>query len=137
MLSWDEVRQMYKQHISFGAHTVTHPVLSKLSDTKLAAEITGSKNKIEEKLNAPVQHFAYPFGQPSDVGAGVKEAVRRAGFATAVTTVWGFNRPGDDLYDLKRFSPRFNPWDFDPGRFAMMLDWYRLTGVQGGEEPSA
>jgi CelD/BcsL family acetyltransferase involved in cellulose biosynthesis/peptidoglycan/xylan/chitin deacetylase (PgdA/CDA1 family) len=137
MLSWDEVRQMNKQNISFGAHTVSHPVLSKLSDTKLEAEITGSKNKIEEKLNTPVQHFAYPFGQPSDVGSGVKEAVRRAGFATAVTTVWGFNRPGDDLYDLKRFSPRFNPWDFNPGRFAMMLDWYRLAGVQRNEEQSS
>jgi len=134
MLSWEEVRQMYKHNISFGAHTVSHPVLAKVRGDRLEAEILGSKNKIEEKLQCTVRHFAYPFGQPTDVSAEAKQVVQGAGFATAVTTVWGFNRPGDDLFELKRFSPRFNPWDFHPGRFALMLDWYRLTGVQQREE---
>lgn len=134
MLSWEEVRQMSKQNISFGAHTVSHPALAKMRGDRLEAEIMGSKNKIEEKLQIPVRHFAYPFGQPSDVSTEAKQAVQRAGFSTAVTTVWGFNRPGDDLYELKRFSPRFNPWDFHLGRFAMMLDWYRLAGVEPREE---
>ena len=57
MLSWEEVRQMYKQNICFGAHTVSHPVLAKIQGDKLEEEITGSKNKIEEKLQRPVQHF--------------------------------------------------------------------------------
>jgi CelD/BcsL family acetyltransferase involved in cellulose biosynthesis/peptidoglycan/xylan/chitin deacetylase (PgdA/CDA1 family) len=129
MLAWDEIRQMAKHNISFGAHTVSHPALARVSDDCLEAEIVGSKNKIEEKLQLPVRHFAYPFGQPADIGPKAKSAVQRAGFSTAVTTSWGFNRPGEDLFELKRFSPRFNPWDFDPGRFAMMLDWYRLTGI--------
>jgi peptidoglycan/xylan/chitin deacetylase (PgdA/CDA1 family) len=126
MLSWEEVRQMTKWNISFGAHTVSHPVLATLTDDQLNLEITGSKRAIEDRLQIPVRHFAYPFGQPSDVGANAKQAVRRAGFSAAV---WGFNNPGSDVFELKRFSPRFNPWDFHPGRFAMMLDWYRLTGV--------
>jgi CelD/BcsL family acetyltransferase involved in cellulose biosynthesis/peptidoglycan/xylan/chitin deacetylase (PgdA/CDA1 family) len=134
MLSWEEVRQMQKHNISFGAHTVSHPVLAKVNIDELEAEIVGSKNKIQEKLQQPVEHFAYPFGQPSDVSVEAKQAVQRAGFSTAATTVWGFNRPGDDLLELKRFSPRFNPWDFHPGQFAMMLDWYRLAGVQRSEE---
>ena len=130
MLAWDEIRQMSKQNISFGAHTISHPALSRVSKDRLETEILGSKKKIESELQLPVQHFAYPFGQPSDIGQEAKSVVQRAGFLTAVTTTWGFNYPGDDLFDLKRFSPRFNPWDFDPGRFALMLDWYRFAGVR-------
>jgi CelD/BcsL family acetyltransferase involved in cellulose biosynthesis/peptidoglycan/xylan/chitin deacetylase (PgdA/CDA1 family) len=140
MLGWDEIRQMAKQNITFGAHTVTHPALARVSEDRMVGEIVGSKEKIEQKLQLPVRHFAYPFGQPADVGPIAKSVVQRAGFSTAVTTSWGFNRPGDDLFELKRFSPRFNPWDFDPGRFAMMLDWYRLAGVdavEGQHHPEA
>jgi peptidoglycan/xylan/chitin deacetylase (PgdA/CDA1 family)/CelD/BcsL family acetyltransferase involved in cellulose biosynthesis len=129
MLNWEEIRQMAKQNITFGAHTVTHPSLAKLDVDELDAEIVGSKAKIEERLQLPVRHFAYPFGQPADIGLEAKKTVQKAGFSTAVTTIWGFNRPGDDLFELKRFSPRSNPWDFDPARFAMMLDWYRLSGI--------
>ncbi|HXN17182.1 MAG TPA: GNAT family N-acetyltransferase [Candidatus Binatus sp.] len=132
MLNWDEVRQMSKQNITFGAHTVTHPALSKISAIQLKTEIVGSKTKIEEKLQLPARHFAYPFGQPFDISSEAKQAVQQAGFSSAVTTVWGFNRSGDDLFELKRFSPRFNPWDFDPGTFALMLDWYRLSGLHPG-----
>jgi CelD/BcsL family acetyltransferase involved in cellulose biosynthesis/peptidoglycan/xylan/chitin deacetylase (PgdA/CDA1 family) len=134
MLSWEEVRQMHRHKISFGAHTVSHPVLAKVKIDELEMEIIGSKKRIEEKLQSPVEHFAYPFGQPSDVSTEAKHAVQQGGFSTGVTTVWGFNRPGDDLFELKRFSPRFNPWDFHPGRFALMLDWYRLVGVRKNKE---
>jgi len=127
MLTWDEVRQMTKNNISFGAHTVSHPALAHVREDRLEVEIAGSKTQIEEKLQLPVRHFAYPFGRPEDIGPQAKSVVQGAGFLTAVTTSWGFNRPGDDLFELKRFSPRFNPWDYDPGRFALLLDWYRLT----------
>jgi CelD/BcsL family acetyltransferase involved in cellulose biosynthesis/peptidoglycan/xylan/chitin deacetylase (PgdA/CDA1 family) len=134
MLSWDEIKQMSKQKITFGAHTISHPALSRTNSTRLETEIVGSKNQIEEALDLPVRHFAYPFGQPSDVSDEAKKIVQRAGFSSAVTTVWGFNRPGDDLYDLKRFSPRSNAWDSDLAKMAMKLDWYRLAGLHAGQK---
>jgi CelD/BcsL family acetyltransferase involved in cellulose biosynthesis/peptidoglycan/xylan/chitin deacetylase (PgdA/CDA1 family) len=134
MLSWDEIKQMSKQKITFGAHTISHPALSRTNSTRLETEIMGSKNKIEEALDLPVRHFAYPFGQPSDVSDEAKKIVQRSGFSSAVTTVWGFNRPGDDLYDLKRFSPRSNAWDSDLAKMAMKLDWYRLAGLHAGQK---
>ena len=136
MLSWDEIKQMSKQKITFGAHTISHPALSRTNSARLETEIVGSKNKIEETLDLPVRHFAYPFGQPSDVSDEAKKIVQRAGFSSAVTTVWGFNRPGDDLYDLKRFSPRSNAWDSDLAKMAMKLDWYRLAGLHAGRKNS-
>jgi peptidoglycan/xylan/chitin deacetylase (PgdA/CDA1 family) len=122
MLSWDQIREMAKSGIRFGAHTITHPVLAKLSEKRLEEEIAGSKKVIEERLQVPVRHFAYPFGQLAEIGDPAKAAVERAGFETAATTVWGYNRSDDNPFELKRFTP-FDP---DTGLFAMKLDWFRL-----------
>ncbi|HVI09866.1 MAG TPA: GNAT family N-acetyltransferase [Candidatus Binatia bacterium] len=122
MLSWDDVRQMSRHNISFGAHTVTHPVLSRISTLDLDREIAGSKRAIEDRLQTPVSHFAYPFGQPLDFNSTAKRSVINAGFKTAVTTVWGLNGPNEDRFELKRFSP----WETNIAEFKIKLDWYRL-----------
>jgi CelD/BcsL family acetyltransferase involved in cellulose biosynthesis/peptidoglycan/xylan/chitin deacetylase (PgdA/CDA1 family) len=122
MLHWEDVRQMSKHRISFGAHTVTHPVLSRISKSQLKPEIAGSKRAIENRLQRPVLHFAYPFGQARDFNAQAKLAVRDAGFKTAVTTIWGLNEPDDDLLELKRFTP----WESNLVDFKMKLDWFRF-----------
>ena len=124
MLSWDEIRRMSKQGLSFGAHTVTHPVTATLSKQRLEQEIGGSKQSIESKLQLPVRHFAYPFGRPRDYSPEAKRVVQQFGFASAVTTSWGFNSPGDDLFELKRCQP----WEPDPLMFGLKLDWYRFAG---------
>ncbi len=126
MLNWDEIRQMAKHGITFGAHTVTHPVLAKLSRPRLEQEILGSKKTIEDRLQLPVRHFSYPFGQRFDFNEEAKRVVQQAGFETAVTTLKGFNSPEDDPFELKRF----NPWETDPAIFSFKLDWYRFFGVR-------
>lgn len=123
MLSWDEIRRMTQHKVDFGAHTITHPVLAGLSPGRLEEEIGGSKRTIEGRLQLPVRHFAYPFGRPFDIGDRAPAIVRQAGFATAATTIWGCNRPGDDPYSLKRFTP----WESDLGAFAMRLDRFRMA----------
>jgi peptidoglycan/xylan/chitin deacetylase (PgdA/CDA1 family) len=131
MLRWDDIRQMSKQGISFGAHTVTHPVLSNVSSAQLRAEITESKRAIEQRLQRPVLHFAYPFGHYPDFSAEAKQFVRTAGYKTAATAVWGVNEPGSDLFELRRFTP----WDSDTAEFRLKLDWYRLRELRvAGEE---
>jgi CelD/BcsL family acetyltransferase involved in cellulose biosynthesis/peptidoglycan/xylan/chitin deacetylase (PgdA/CDA1 family) len=132
MLSWDEIRRMSKQGISFGAHTVTHPVTATLSKQRLEQEIGCSKRTIEEKLHLPVKHFAYPFGRPQDYSLQAKHVVQQLGFSSAVTTTWGFNSPHDDLFELKRCQP----WEADPLIFGLKLDWYRFAGFgEPAEKP--
>jgi len=129
MLNWDEVRQMKTNNITFGAHTVNHPVLSQLSLKRLQEEIAGSKKTIEQKLNAEVRHFAYPFGRPQHFNDAVKRVVEQSGMSTAVTTVYGYNQVGDDPLTLKRFTP----WAHDKANFMMQLDWYRFAGIESPE----
>lgn len=129
MLNWDEVRQMKAHNISFGAHTVNHPVLSQLSLSRLRQEIAESKKTIEQNLKAEVRHFAYPFGRPQHFNQDVKQVVEQCGMATAVTTVYGYNSPGDDLFTLKRFTP----WAHDRAKFMMQMDWFRFAGIDSPE----
>jgi CelD/BcsL family acetyltransferase involved in cellulose biosynthesis/peptidoglycan/xylan/chitin deacetylase (PgdA/CDA1 family) len=125
MLRWEEVRQMAACGISFGAHTVNHPVLSKISDADMRREILVSKKTIENRLQKPVAHFAYPFGQPPDFNAQTKIIIQESGFKTAVTTVWGLNEPTADPYELRRFTP----WRPSIADFRLQLDWYRFSNM--------
>lgn len=63
MLSWKEINEMHRSGIAFGAHTLTHPDLTRLPARLLEAEIVGSKAVIEDALGSPVHTFAYPFGR--------------------------------------------------------------------------
>lgn len=62
MLSWPEIREMQAAGIEFGAHTLTHPDLTRMSADQIEREMSGSKAVIEDALGAPVTSFAYPFG---------------------------------------------------------------------------
>ncbi len=102
-LSWDEVRLMTRSGIEFGGHTVTHPILQTLhTPEELQFEIAHCKLRIEDELLQPVAHFAYPSGRTEEISSAAKEAVRQAGFETAVTTVTGQVGPGDDRLWLQR-----------------------------------
>jgi peptidoglycan/xylan/chitin deacetylase (PgdA/CDA1 family) len=104
-LTWDEVRTMVRCGIEFGGHTVTHPILQTIETAaELEFEIAHCKLRIEEELQAPVAHFAYPRGKVEDIPAAAKEAVRRAGYETAVTTLIGQAGAGDDPLWLQRIG---------------------------------
>jgi peptidoglycan/xylan/chitin deacetylase (PgdA/CDA1 family) len=102
---WDEVREMAAAGIEFGAHTRTHPILSRLAgEQELAAEIGGSKRQIEQQVGRAVEHFCYPNGAREDVDRETVEAVRAAGFRTAVTAESGLNHDAVDPFRLLRIG---------------------------------
>ena len=104
-LRWDEVRQIDRQGVEFGAHTKSHPILANVWNRELVREeIAGSKRRIEAELGHPVEHFCYPSGQAVDVSEAAMDSVREAGFATAVTSEIGLAQPGDDPLMLHRIG---------------------------------
>jgi peptidoglycan/xylan/chitin deacetylase (PgdA/CDA1 family)/CelD/BcsL family acetyltransferase involved in cellulose biosynthesis len=123
MLTWDEVRLMKAQGMDFGGHTVTHPFLAKMSREQVAWEASQCKRRIEEELQLPVDHFAYPNGREEDFGAWNKEVIRSAGYRAAVTTIWGTNHRSTDPMELRRGGP----WEETPEMFAYKLDWYQMV----------
>lgn len=123
MLTWDQVRAMKAQGIEFGGHTVTHPFLSKMPQEQVIWEVSECKRRIQEELQAPVVHFAYPNGREEDFGKNNKEIIRSAGYRAAVTTIWGMNYRSTDPMELRRGQP----WEESPALFACKLDWYQLV----------
>ena len=102
MLNWDQVREMQRCGIEFGAHTMSHPAMSRLELPEAERELRQSKQLIEERLQTPVSDFAYPFGQPWDCSADLERLIARCGFRSAVTTSWGTNRTGANPFALRR-----------------------------------
>ena len=85
--------------ITIGGHTRTHPALSQVHGSELAAEIARDREALCTATDMPVSVFAYPFGIHT---SEAKEAVRRAGYEFAMTTQEGFYEPGTDPYLIPR-----------------------------------
>ncbi len=103
-LTWDELRALSRDGLDVGAHTCTHPILSRVDVSGLDSEIAASKHRLEDALDEPVTNFCYPNGTADDYSADVIEAVRRAGFETAVTTEYGLNSEHANLFSLCRMG---------------------------------
>lgn len=101
-LDWEDVRAMRRDGVEFGSHTVTHPVLSTVTDAVARNELEASKAAIEAALGEPCTAFAYPNGTPADFTSRDKQLLRTLGYRGAVTQVPGHNPPGGDPYELRR-----------------------------------
>jgi peptidoglycan/xylan/chitin deacetylase (PgdA/CDA1 family) len=84
---WDEIAELARDPlVTIGAHTMSHPVLSRLRDEDALAEMRASRIAIEDRLHRSVTHLAYPHGDKVAVGEREHRLASAAGFATAVTT---------------------------------------------------
>jgi peptidoglycan/xylan/chitin deacetylase (PgdA/CDA1 family) len=100
LLSWREVKAMQKCGIEFGAHTLTHPDLTRLSPAQAEHEIAQSKDKITHHLGEEVSTFAYPYGL---YNLEVKRIVQ-AHFRGACSTLLGKVNSNSDPYLLRRID---------------------------------
>jgi peptidoglycan/xylan/chitin deacetylase (PgdA/CDA1 family) len=62
LMSWDDLVNAQKRGIAIGAHSVSHPILTRVSPHKAEREIVESKLTLENCLQARVKAFAYPNG---------------------------------------------------------------------------
>lgn len=62
MLTWDQVREMRRHGIEFGAHTVSHPLMARLTPEQARWQFEEAKRVIERGLGETVRHFAFPAG---------------------------------------------------------------------------
>ncbi len=83
-LSWSEARRLEKRGVTFGPHTVTHPVLSSTSDDQAEFEISSSWKRLCDELASPVPIFCYPHGRQRDFGQREMKSVQRLGLWGAV-----------------------------------------------------
>jgi peptidoglycan/xylan/chitin deacetylase (PgdA/CDA1 family) len=82
VMSTEEIALLRERH-EIGAHTLRHSKLTEISAIDAKAEITGSKEWVEQVTGAPCSMFCYPYGFVNDE---VKQLVQDAGFKGARTT---------------------------------------------------
>jgi len=99
-LTWEQIRMMDKNNIEFGAHTVNHPILTRISRDGVQEEVNKSKQQIENEIQRPISTFAYPNGQRSDFSDEVISIVREAGIEIAFTLL-----PGPTQIKVVRENP--------------------------------
>jgi peptidoglycan/xylan/chitin deacetylase (PgdA/CDA1 family) len=108
MMTSQEVREMHQAGMQIGAHTVSHPILARLTKDQMHTEISESKRFLENLLGKRITLFAYPNGKAGeDYTAESVDIVRDFGFEAAVSTEWGTTTKADDLLQIRRFTP----WD--------------------------
>jgi peptidoglycan/xylan/chitin deacetylase (PgdA/CDA1 family) len=89
-MSWEELKAFSADPlVTIGAHSITHCNLAQQSETTAREELTLSRARIEDALQRPAIHLAYPYGDKPAAGPREFALARASGYKTAVTT-----RPG-------------------------------------------
>lgn len=127
-VSWKELREMAANNIEIGAHTCTHPILSKIPLCDLTKEITSPKKEIEEKVGVQVFSFCYPNGTDRDISNDVINTTMQAGYLGAVQS------NGNDfsnIFRLARLSAdnNFTGFLWKLSGLKMLLDKYSKTNT--------
>lgn len=110
-VSWDQLAAAAGNFVTFGAHTRTHPALSRVDADTAATEIESSRQTIIARCGACADVFCYPHGQVEDYKEETLEVVRKLGFSGAYVA---FESDGQDRgpFELQRYSIHDNWVDF-------------------------
>ncbi|MDE2292468.1 MAG: polysaccharide deacetylase family protein, partial [Elusimicrobia bacterium] len=88
-LNWEELEELARvPGCEIGAHGLTHARLDSLDDAALAAELAGSRRRLEDALGRPVSVMTWPHGAADRRTAA---AARAAGYVRAGCSLYGLN----------------------------------------------
>ena len=113
-MSWDELKAFALDPlVTIGAHSITHCNLALQSEATAKEELSLSRARIEDAVQRPVMHLAYPYGDKHAAGAREFALAAACGYQTAVTTRPGmvFPESGRHLTALPRVSLNGNYQD--------------------------
>lgn len=118
MMTSDQVARLPQDLITVGAHTHSHPILTRLAPSEARSDVELGRTRLEALCGRPIDLFAYPNGKPGqDYDRTHVDMVRDLGFTAALTTSPGTHTGSADFHQI----PRFTPWREDYPRFAAMM----------------
>ncbi len=102
-ITWDMLREMRAAGMSIGAHTVSHPVLARLTYEEQLFELTESRLRLEAELGELVTAFSYPVGRRDSFNADTRSALLAAGYDWAFSFYGGYAKSSQvDRFDIPR-----------------------------------
>ena len=104
-MTWEMAREMQAGGMSFGGHTVDHPILARLPPELQEQQIAGCAARLREELGIGLDAFSYPVGSPDSYDETTKAIVRRAGCELAFAFAGGHARAcATDSLEVPRMS---------------------------------
>jgi peptidoglycan/xylan/chitin deacetylase (PgdA/CDA1 family) len=102
-MTWEMIRELRDAGMTIGAHTDSHPLLSRLSPKEQAREILTSRDRLAAELGAPPSVFAYPVGNVGVYDLATRRVLQQAGFSYAFNFIGGHQPFATfDPYDVRR-----------------------------------
>jgi peptidoglycan/xylan/chitin deacetylase (PgdA/CDA1 family) len=102
LLDARRIRELQREGVRFGSHSLTHAALARLSEREAMHELAESRTRLGDLLDRPPDVFAYPF---SNQNAEVRRLAREAGYLAAVRGGGRMNTRRTDPYGLRRIKP--------------------------------
>jgi peptidoglycan/xylan/chitin deacetylase (PgdA/CDA1 family) len=103
LMGWEMIRELAEEGFTFGAHSVSHPVLTELSASDLERELVQSRSEVESRTGRKSEFFCYPYGRWNP---GVREAVRQH-YRGACSTAAGLVTADSDVLALPRVDAHY------------------------------
>jgi peptidoglycan/xylan/chitin deacetylase (PgdA/CDA1 family) len=88
-VSWEQVRELGAHGIACQPHTVTHPILTRISLDDARVELAESRARIADETGQAIMAFAYPNGTPADYDATMLQVLRELDIPLAFTLTPG------------------------------------------------
>lgn len=125
-MSWTEIRTLGQSGaVTFGPHTVSHPILSRITGDAVAFEIRESWQRVRAETAASTPIFCYPNGQHFAVGEREHAAVAESGLVAAVSSSPSY----------ARVAPRDSAaWRYRVPRFGCPEDHAAFRSIVSGVE---
>ncbi|MEX0918344.1 MAG: polysaccharide deacetylase family protein [Candidatus Paceibacterota bacterium] len=101
-LSLNQIKEMSKSGMFFGAHSMTHQVMANLDSDTALYEVRESLQKIRKITRQNNIAFAYPFGGRNSYTAEVVRMVRENGGMCGCTTIPEMNTSDTSIFELNR-----------------------------------
>ena len=127
-----EVKEWIAAGQRIGAHSLTHPWLTRLSIDAAREEIRACRARLEDLFGLPVLDFCYPYGAWNRT---LRDEVEAAGYRTATTTDFGVNPAGTDPFALRRITARHASRSIRNVRGWWGRWWNRLRGSHRAADP--
>src|SRR3954470_4588332 len=112
---WKDLHSLDPKIITIGSHTLSHPILPSLPPEDLELEVGGSRRELEDRLQRPVDLFAYPNG---DQNAAVRACTRKH-YRSAVISLASEVKSDCDLHLMPREAT-------PPGALRLAWSMHRL-----------
>lgn len=119
-LTWEDAKKLQDSGlIDIESHTLSHQDLTRTgSDGETRWQLTGSKQAIEWRLNAPVRFLAYPCGRYDE---RTMRLAKESGYAAAFGVHYGLSSPDSPRLALSRI-PVFGSNTHTLLRFKLRLE---------------